>query len=53
MEPAKEFVTFLGTHKRYWLLPLIIFFSVLAAILYVSARRAELAPFVYAQHTID
>jgi hypothetical protein len=47
--PTNEFVTFLKTHKRYWLLPLVIFIAVLAAILFVAERRADLAPFVYGQ----
>ena len=45
--PRHEFLTFLATHKRYWLLPLLIFVAVLGAILFIAERREAIAPFVY------
>ncbi len=49
MESPNELFTFLRTHKRYWLLPLVIFVAILGALLYFAERRAEVAPFIYAQ----
>jgi hypothetical protein len=43
----REFMSFLLSRKRYWLLPLVIFVGVLAAIMYLAHRREALAPFVY------
>jgi hypothetical protein len=45
--PKSEFLAFLATHKRFWLVPLLIFVAVLGAILFVAARREAIAPFVY------
>jgi Family of unknown function (DUF5989) len=44
-----DFISFLMSRKRYWLLPLVIFIGVLAVLLYLGQRRTALAPFVYSQ----
>ena len=45
----KEFTSFLMSHKRYWLLPLVIFVGVVAVLVFLGQRRAALAPFVYSR----
>ena len=42
--------TFLRTQKRLWLLPLLIFFFVLALLLFMVSQRSALAPFIYSQN---
>jgi hypothetical protein len=42
-------MSFLMSHKRYWLLPLVIFVGVLAVLMFLGQRRAALAPFVYSR----
>ena len=37
------------SHKRYWLLPLVIFVGVVAVLVFLGQRRAALAPFVYSR----
>ncbi|PKK90098.1 MAG: hypothetical protein CVV64_11305 [Candidatus Wallbacteria bacterium HGW-Wallbacteria-1] len=41
-----EFYRFLGERKKYWLLPVIIFLTVLGAIM-IYAESSVLAPFIY------
>ncbi len=40
-------MSFLMTHKRYWLIPLVIFASVIATLIYLAHEREATAPFVY------
>lgn len=47
----REFTSFLMSRKRYWLLPLVVFVGVLAALIFLGQRRAALAPFVYSLRT--
>jgi len=37
------------SHKRYWLVPLVIFVAILAVLVFLGQRRQALAPFVYSQ----
>ena len=47
LRQLNEFTSFLMSRKRYWLLPLVIFVGVLAALVFLSRGRTTLAPFVY------
>lgn len=47
--PLKEFTSYLMRHKRYWLLPLLIFVAMVAILVFLGQRRQALAPFVYSQ----
>jgi hypothetical protein len=47
MEFLKEFIRFLGVKKKYWLLPIIITFSVFGVLICLSQGSA-VAPFIYA-----
>ena len=42
----KEFWDFLGTRKKWWLAPIVVFLLVLGALL-VFAKGSALAPFIY------
>lgn len=42
----REFVEFLRTEKKYWLLP-IVFVLVLFGLLLVAAQSSAVAPFIY------
>ena len=46
MSFLKEFLTFLRTRKKYWLLPLIIVTVVLGGLL-ILAQGTAVAPFIY------
>jgi hypothetical protein len=43
-----EFWQFLQTHKKWWIMPLVIFL-VLLCILMLLARSSSLSPFMYKQ----
>lgn len=46
MEFLKEFFVFLGSRKKYWLLPLIVTLTLVGGLL-VLAKGSVIAPFVY------
>lgn len=46
MEFLKEFLQFLKTEKRYWLIPLIAILLLLSVII-VASQGSALAPFIY------
>ena len=43
---VKEFWTFLCEHKKWWLVPIVIFLAAFGALL-VFAKGSALAPFIY------
>ena len=42
----KEFVTFLGEQKKFWLIPIVLVFGLLGLML-VFAQGSAVAPFIY------
>ena len=45
----KEFVTFLGEQKKFWLIPIVLVFGVLGllGLMLVFAQGSAVAPFIY------
>lgn len=43
---AKEYLVFLKTHKKWWLLPIVVILVLLGALI-VLAQGSALAPFIY------
>ena len=43
---AKEFILFIKHEKKWWLIPLVLVFLLLAAV-YIFASSSPLAPFIY------
>ncbi|HNW44014.1 MAG TPA: DUF5989 family protein [Elusimicrobiales bacterium] len=46
MSTVKEFLRFLGTHKKYWLAPIILGLLAIGALI-VFTSGSQPAPFVY------
>ncbi len=46
MEIVKEFIIFLMSNKKYWLIPVLLVMMMMAFLIY-SASGSVLAPFIY------
>ncbi len=46
MEIVKEFIVFLMSNKKYWLIPILLVMIMLAFLIY-SATGSIVAPFIY------